>query len=170
MLMYFFTILSLVSDASSVASYLLSKQATACTSFPSAPCCSVPPWDVLQYSWWMAEAGNEHGIEPLVIAAIAWHESKLISDAIGPSGHDSGLLQIVHHYVPESHEELLDPETNIQAGARVLAWWQSRPAYAEHYLAHYAGGVSPEARHYVFEAWVIAETTGKELPVFGGAP
>jgi hypothetical protein len=160
----------LVSDASEVASYLLGKQSVACTSYPSAPCCSVPPWDVLQYSWWMAQAGQEWDVDPMVPAAIAWHESKLISDAIGPSGHDSGLLQIVHHYVPESHEELLDPETNIMVGARVLAWWKSRPAYAEHYLAHYAGGVSPEARHYVFEAWVIAETTGKELPVFGGAP
>jgi hypothetical protein len=166
-----------LSDASEVATYLLGKQARACTTHPSAPCCSVPPWTVAEYAWYMAQSGQAHEVDPLVIAAIAWHESKLIADAVGPSGHDVGLLQLVHGYVPESEEELFDPAVNIEAGARVLAWWESRPRYAAHYLAHYAGGVSPEARHYSFETWVLRQVAKHRkqqipagLPVFGGAP
>lgn len=144
-------------EATVVATYLQHRQDAACVAFPTAPCCEVGLWQIALLGASMAATGARHGIDPLILAAIAWHESKLLSDAIGPNGRDAGLLQISPRWVDASLEALLDPAINLEVGARVLMWWQSRPKYRADWLAHYAGGVVLEFRHSAFQGWVLGQ-------------
>ena len=154
LLAFFVTDPAQLEQASLVGSYLDHMQDTACEKYPTAPCCGVSKLDIARYSAAIVASAIRHGVDPLVIAAIIWHESKLLADAVGPNGRDAGLMQISPKWVPESKEELLDPIVNIEVGARVLAWWASRPKYQADYVAHYGAGIYLGFRHLTFQAWV----------------
>lgn len=76
-------------------------------------------------------AGESYGIDPLLLKAIAWKESRGVPEAIGPSLRDGnralGLMQINTIHLPTlarfgiSREQLFDACTSMKVGAWVLA-------------------------------------------------
>ncbi|MEN9905442.1 MAG: hypothetical protein RLZZ555_2007 [Pseudomonadota bacterium] len=77
------------------------------------------------------EAGRIHGIDPLLLKAIAWKESRGWTGAVGPrlrdGNHALGLMQINTIHLPRlaqfgiRREQLFDACTSQKVGAWVLA-------------------------------------------------
>lgn len=77
------------------------------------------------------KAGNDYGIDPLLLKAIAWKESRGWSGAIGPRLKDGnralGLMQVNTIHLPSlarfgvRREHLFDPCTSQKVGAWVLS-------------------------------------------------
>jgi soluble lytic murein transglycosylase len=93
--------------------------------------------------WWGREEWREHihddairaaaqryGVDPALIKAIVWRESRFNADARGRAG-ELGLMQIQEIAANEwaeaegnthfAHEHCLDPQTNVLAGTYYLA-------------------------------------------------
>jgi soluble lytic murein transglycosylase-like protein len=99
------------------------------------------------------EAGNQVGLDPLLILAVIAVESRFNPIAESVAGA-KGLMQIV----PALHQEklralggaraVLDPVANIQAGARILSEYIEREGDLEAGLQFYNGAAAdPEARY-----------------------
>lgn len=74
-------------------------------------------------------SGKKHGIDPALLAAIAWRESKGNQHAQGSDGHGRGLMQIDDRYHPKFCSTLLedghmaweDPASSVDYAAAFLA-------------------------------------------------
>lgn len=108
--------------------------------------------DRLEYSYYMVDAGEEVGVDPFLIAAVMWHESRFLNLPRNKT-NDYGLMQVHWQKMPVpwlkglTRGDLLDPRTNILAGARELAHMRSfcRGADGRHpgheWWGHYKYGV-----------------------------
>jgi soluble lytic murein transglycosylase len=98
--------------------------------------------DALGAFWWyrnrhdrrfdaqIIQAARQHGIDPALVKAVIWRESRFQENARGAAG-EIGLMQIRSAAAGEwaqaagvrdfSHEHLIDPTTNILAGTWYLA-------------------------------------------------
>lgn len=148
-----------------IVGYWSAKLSYTCTKYPHSHICETTFAELVQYSMWIVEHSKEivvvvgwqkypTTVDPMVIAAIIWHESKLDEEAVGLNGRDSGLMQVCDKYVPETKVELLDPETNIKAGVGALGFWKVRPKFKKDWIAHYADGIYLGIRGLEFQAWV----------------
>ncbi len=86
------------------------------------------------------------GVDPLLIVAIAMHESGWNERAISKDGEDYGLLQVRARYYGGRKEWLLNPATNIKAGGYVIAKsiefcrrWLKREPTTQEWLSVYQG-------------------------------
>jgi len=85
---------------------------------------------VAQASCW-EEVGDSYGIDPLLLKAIAWKESRGWTNAVGPQLPDGnralGLMQINTIHLPDlarvgiRREDLFDACTSQRVGAWILA-------------------------------------------------
>jgi len=98
-------------------------------------------------------AGSQHSVDPLLILAVMAVESRYNPVAESPVGA-RGLMQIIPRWHPEKLLEhggeyaLLDPEVNIQVGARILREYMARAGEMEAALQMYNGALDePSARY-----------------------
>jgi soluble lytic murein transglycosylase-like protein len=103
--------------------------------------------------------GYTYDIDPMIGAVIIDHESAGLENAIGPSGDDTGLMQVVPKYQPETQQELLNPWVNIKVGCRILNQWKSSKYTKDHYVAMYACGVGVHRRCVAFQRWVFKQVS-----------
>lgn len=85
---------------------------------------------IVRASCWN-DAGKNYGIDPLLLKAIAWKESRGRTDAIGPKlkngNHALGLMQINSAHLPKLaqfgilREHLFNPCVSQKVGAWLLA-------------------------------------------------
>ena len=68
------------------------------------------------------EASKNYNIDPTVMAALIWVESRWSSKAVSWAGA-CGLTQVLPKYVKETCEELKNPKTSIYTGAHSLNKW-----------------------------------------------
>ena len=105
-------------------------------------------------------AGREYSIDPLLILAVMAIESRYNPVAESSMGA-MGLMQVIPKYHPEKlHEHggeqaLLDPEVNIQVGARILREYLRRHGETEAALQMYAGAFDEPTSQYAGK--VLAE-------------
>ena len=75
-------------------------------------------------------AGEEFGVDPLLLRAIASVESSMDPMAVGPDGRDLGLMQVRDIHITDleqrfglsiTREHLFEPCFNVRMGAWVLA-------------------------------------------------
>ncbi|HSM14076.1 MAG TPA: lytic transglycosylase domain-containing protein [Thermoanaerobaculia bacterium] len=81
------------------------------------------PWGEVLY-----EAARRHGLNPALLEAVARAESAFDPRAVSPRGA-RGLMQLMPATGSRfgvSPRELFDPEKNVDAGARYLAWLADR--------------------------------------------
>jgi len=81
------------------------------------------PWGEVLY-----EAARRHGLNPALLEAVARAESAFDPRAVSPRGA-RGLMQLMPATGSRfgvSPRELFDPEKNVDAGARYLAWLAAR--------------------------------------------
>ena len=108
--------------------------------------------DVAVFMWWrtqqrenafdseIQQAAVAYGITPELVKAIVWRESQFKPDARGSSG-EYGLMQIQETAANEwattvknnnfKPEHLLNPKTNLLAGAWYLSKWSNRSPHAD---------------------------------------
>lgn len=76
------------------------------------------------------DAGERYSIEPPLLMALAYTESRFKADALNersPTDWDIGVMQIWSHWLPKlekfniTKDDLLDPCININIGAWILA-------------------------------------------------
>lgn len=111
--------------------------------------------DAAVYLWWRSQlregsfdveirqAAATNGIDPALVKAVAWRESRFNPDARGASG-EYGLMQIQETAAREwaaavsntsfEPEDLLDPKTNLMAGSWYLKKWSDRAPHADNPL------------------------------------
>lgn len=107
----------------------------------------------MKYDSYIAEYAHEYGVDPLLIKAVIWKESRFRPKKIGRSG-ERGLMQIrepaVQDWVqkektsPIPIDNLLDPQLNIQIGSwylgQALKRWQNTDNPTVFALAEYNAG------------------------------
>lgn len=88
-------------------------------------------------------------ITPALILAMIYVESGGDATAINPRSRATGLLQVMPRETnPQifgdrpTQEQLLDPETNIQWGIRILQWSLRGDRTLEEGLYNYSGGTT----------------------------
>ncbi|WP_419687178.1 lytic transglycosylase domain-containing protein [Burkholderia theae] len=100
------------------------------------------------------KAGERHGIDPLLLAAIATVESALNPRAMNWNSngtYDIGLMQINSSHLPRlvkvgvTRKRLIDePCTSIDTGASILAGFIERHGYTWNAVGAYNAGSSPK--------------------------
>ncbi|MBP7830776.1 MAG: lytic transglycosylase domain-containing protein [Kiritimatiellae bacterium] len=105
------------------------------------------------------EAGRDYGVDPRLISAVIWVESRFREECVGPAG-EIGLMQVTpaaaREWAAEHHDglfgilDLFEPGLNIRAGtwylARALKRWGDRPDPVPFALAEYNAGRSNALR------------------------
>lgn len=103
----------------------------------------------------IATVAARHGVDPLLVKAVIWQESRFHSNKLGSHG-ERGLMQVtepaaadwvkatgVETFVPE---DLLDPKTNIEVGTwylgRALRHWSGQEDPLPFALGEYNAGRS----------------------------
>jgi len=103
----------------------------------------------------IASAAARHGVDPLLVKAVIWQESRFHPDKLGSHG-ERGLMQVtepaaadwvaavgVETFVPA---DLLDPQTNIEVGTwylgRALKHWSGQDDPLPFALGEYNAGRS----------------------------
>jgi soluble lytic murein transglycosylase len=101
----------------------------------------------------------EHQLDPMLVKALVWRESRFDAQKIGTAG-ERGLMQVSEKAAGEwAHEtkvenfraeELFDPKTNLEAGTwylrRAIEHWQNQPNPIPFALAEYNAGASRALR------------------------
>jgi soluble lytic murein transglycosylase-like protein len=108
----------------------------------------------MEYSFYIAEASHAHGLDPLLVTAVAWHESNF-RNLDRNATNDYGLMQVHWQRLSPAKGEdwlvglkprdLLDPRTNIHAGCRELAYYRDLCKARKHrhrWWSHYRYGPS----------------------------
>lgn len=107
------------------------------------------------YDGEIAAASARHGVDPLLVKAVIWQESRFHPDKIGGDG-ERGLMQVMEPAAQdwvdaldiETFEptDLLDPKTNIEVGtwylAQALRHWSAQEDPLPFALGEYNAGRS----------------------------
>jgi soluble lytic murein transglycosylase len=119
----------------------------------------VSPQRFQQYDGLIRAAAAQHRIDPMLVKAVVWRESRFDPHKFGSAG-ERGLMQVTEraanewareNRVDNFHvEELFDPKVNLQAGswylARALNHWRHQPDPVPFALAEYNAGASRAQR------------------------
>jgi soluble lytic murein transglycosylase len=112
-----------------------------------------------RYATLIQAAADRHGVDPALVKAVVWQESRFNAGARGRSG-EIGLMQIMEPAAQEwaraerlrsfRHEQLFDPEKNLLAGTwylqRQLQRFSETDNPIPYALASYNAGGSNAAR------------------------
>ena len=119
----------------------------------------VSPARFQQYDAIISLVAVEHRLDPMLVKAVAWRESRFDSHKVGTTG-ERGLMQVSAKAANEwAHEnkvtdfnfdQLFDPKTNLEAGSwylrRALDHWQNESEPLAFALAEYNAGASRAQR------------------------
>ncbi len=105
----------------------------------------------------LLEAGRAHGVDPRLLSAVIWKESRYQPGAVGAAG-ERGLMQVMEPAAREWHaatrgketpfdpQSLFEPRTNVHAGAwylgRAIRRWRREDDPLARALAEYNAGPS----------------------------
>src|SRR6266850_4192275 len=112
-----------------------------------------------QYDRLIRSVALEHQLDPMLVKAVVWRESRFDPEKHGSRG-ERGLMQVTEKAANEwarenkidnfRVEELFDPKTNLEAGTwylrRALERWQNQANPLPFALAEYNAGASRALR------------------------
>ena len=112
-----------------------------------------------QHDGLIRSAAAQYGIDPMLVKAVVWRESRFDPKKFGSAG-ERGLMQVTERAAGEwakenkrenfRVEELFDPKVNLQAGtwylARALQHWKTQTDPVPFALAEYNAGASRALR------------------------
>ncbi|MBN1268535.1 MAG: lytic transglycosylase domain-containing protein [Kiritimatiellae bacterium] len=107
----------------------------------------------------IVKVAKEHGMDPRLISAVVWTESRFDAEEVGKAG-EIGLMQVTEGAAQEWARasgvkyfikvDLFDPETNLRAGtwylARAVKRWSHLPDPLPYALAEYNAGAANARR------------------------
>ncbi|HWL53611.1 MAG TPA: lytic transglycosylase domain-containing protein [Chthoniobacteraceae bacterium] len=106
-----------------------------------------------RYDPLIEEAARKHGVDPLLVRAVVWQESRFHPDKTGGAG-ERGLMQVgemaaadwvrIHKVETFAPTDLFSPSTNLEIGtwylAQALRRWKERDDAVPFALAEYNAG------------------------------
>jgi peptidoglycan lytic transglycosylase len=112
-----------------------------------------------QYDSLIRSVATEHRLDPMLVKAVVWRESRFDPRKYGSAG-ERGLMQVsekaANEWARENNidtfrvERLFDPKTNLEAGAwylhRALEHWKAQSDPRPFALAEYNAGASRAQR------------------------
>lgn len=115
----------------------------------------ISPARFQQYDRLIRSVATEHNLDPMLVKAIVWRESRFDPQKYGTAG-ERGLMQVSEKAADEwarenkidnfRVEELFNPKTNLQAGTwyleRAFQHWEQQPDPLPFALAEYNAGAS----------------------------
>lgn len=117
--------------------------------------------NTLRWADLVTEIVTPMGIEPLVVLAIIWMESKGNPDEFHHISLATGLMQVIPREAGgrfegrPTIEQLKDPRTNVEWGARILQDYLNRKGSLYEALYHYSGGyVWASTRRFTDAYWI----------------
>ena len=130
----------------------------------------VSPARFQQYDALIRAVAAEHHLDPMLVKAVVWRESRFDAQKFGTAG-ERGLMQVSEKAAKEwakenridnfRAEELFDPKINLEAGTwylrRAVEHWQNQTDPIPFALAEYNAGASRAQR------WAGGEDT-KAIP------
>jgi len=119
----------------------------------------ISPARFQQYDGLIRSVAEEHNLDPMLVKAVVWRESRFDAQKFGSAG-ERGLMQVSERaarewaretQVADFHsEDLLDPKTNLEAGGwylrRAFQHWEHQKKPAIFALAEYNAGASRAQR------------------------
>lgn len=130
------------------------------------------------YDAMIAKVAGRRGIDPLLVKAVVWQESRFHPDKLGAHG-ERGLMQVTEPAAQDwveaegigtfAPEDLLDAKTNLEAGtwylARALKHWSAQEDPLPFALGEYNAGRS-RVRRWSGGAMISAEEldTAMDIP------
>ena len=119
----------------------------------------ISPARFQQHDRLITAVAAEHHLDPMLIKAVVWRESRFDPQKYGSAG-ERGLMQVTEKTANEwAHEtkienfrveELFDPRTNLEAGSwylrRAVQHWEQQPDPLPFALAEYNAGPSRAQR------------------------
>lgn len=119
----------------------------------------VSPARFQQYDSIITSVAAEHRLDPMLVKAVVWRESRFDRDKYGSAG-ERGLMQVsgkaANEWARENRvenfrpDDLFDAKTNLKAGAwylrRALDHWQTESDPVPFALAEYNAGASRAQR------------------------
>jgi soluble lytic murein transglycosylase len=124
----------------------------------------VSPARFVQYDPIITSVAAEHRLDPMLVKAVVWRESRFDNRKYGTAG-ERGLMQVsakaANEWARENKvenfklDDLFDPKTNLEAGSwylrRAIDHWQNEAEPLPFALAEYNAGASRAQR------WVGAD-------------
>jgi soluble lytic murein transglycosylase len=115
----------------------------------------ISPARFKQYDQLVTAVAAEHHLDPMLVKAVVWRESRFDPQKYGTAG-ERGLMQVTENAANEwareakidnfRVEELFDPKKNLEAGSwylhRALQHWEQQPDPLPFALAEYNAGAS----------------------------
>jgi hypothetical protein len=120
---------------------VLPEQAVAAASAPSGAALAGVPYADL-----FTRAGNRHGVDPALLAAVASKESGFDAAAVSPAGAQ-GLMQFMPATAAGLGVDPFDPASAVDGAARYLSQLTGRFGSTELGLAAYNAGPGTVSRH-----------------------
>jgi soluble lytic murein transglycosylase len=119
----------------------------------------ISPARFQQYDALIQSTANAHHLDPMLVKAVVWRESRFDPQKFGSAG-ERGLMQVTEKAANEwarenkidnfRAEELLDPKKNLEAGSwylqRAFQHWEQQPEPMPFALAEYNAGASRSQR------------------------
>lgn len=119
----------------------------------------ISPARFQQYDRLIKSVAAQHEIDPMLVKAVVWRESRFDAQKIGTAG-ERGLMQVSEKAAQEwarenkidnfQPEDLFNPKSNLQAGSwylrRALDRWRTQPDPIPFALAEYNAGGSRAQR------------------------
>ena len=119
----------------------------------------ISPARFQQYDGLIRSVAEEHNLDPMLLKAVAWRESRFDAQKFGNAG-ERGLMQVsekaAQEWARENRvenfrlEELFDPKINLEAGTwylrRAVEHWANQPDPIPFALAEYNAGASRAQR------------------------
>ena len=141
----------------------------------------VSPQRFQQYDQLIRTVAEEHRIDPMLVKAVIWRESRFDPMKFGGAG-ERGLMQLTEgaakEWAQDSRiadfrvEELMDPKVNVQAGtwylARAMKRWSKQSDPVPFALAEYNAGASRAQRWAGGDDIVIPPNTFRDNIDFPG--
>lgn len=119
----------------------------------------ISPARFQQYDGLIRSVAAEHRLDPMLVKAVVWRESRFDAHKFGNAG-ERGLMQVsdkaAQEWAQENRienfrvEELFDPKTSLEAGTwylrRAVEHWANQPDPIPFALAEYNAGASRAQR------------------------
>ena len=136
----------------------------------------ISPARFQQYDVLIRRVATEHQLDPMLVKAVVWRESRFDPNKVGTAG-ERGLMQVsevaANDWARENQianfraDQLFDPKTNLEVGAwylrRAFQHWQGQADPTPFALAEYNAGASRAQR------WAGgADTTAMQEETFRG--
>jgi len=119
----------------------------------------ISPARFQQYDKLVSSVAAEHQLDPMLVKAVVWRESRFDREKVGSAG-ERGLMQLspkaANEWARENKiadfklDQLFDPKTNLEAGSwylrRAVDHWQTEADPLPFALAEYNAGASRAQR------------------------